>query len=140
MLYLNQNSKLEFMHEVKDRGAVNEHLANEPIYLALIRTSLVIMLFRFLVVKFALFIKPIQALPVKKEMSEMREYSAFLGIIDILIGSITAILSYIRFKHTKNQLKEGQYVHSSGLITIFIEFIRSVRCLNYCIPYSKYLI
>jgi len=128
------------MHEVKDRNAVNDHLAIERTYLAWIQTYPEIILFGFVVVKSTLFIKQIPALSVKGETIELRAYFVLLEILISLIGTRTTFHSYIRYKHTKNQLKEGQHIHFSGLIKIFTEFFRSVRSRYYCIPYSKYLI
>jgi len=50
-------------------------------------------------------------------------YSAVLGIVIVLVGAIIAILSYFRYKRTEKQLREGQYAHSSRLITILTIFI-----------------
>ena len=111
------------MQEFKNKGAVNDHLANERTYLAWIRTSLGIMVFGFVVVKFTLFMKQIPLLLGKEDVIQTKGYSALLGIIIVLVGTITAILSYIRYKRTEKQLREGQYEHSSLLITILTGFI-----------------
>lgn len=114
---------MQSIQEVKNKGAVNDHLANERTYLAWIRTSLGIMVFGFVVVKFTLFMKEIPLLLGKEVIINQKGYSAFLGIVIVLVGTITAILSFIRFKHTEKQLKEGHYEHSSWLITILTGFI-----------------
>jgi len=111
------------MQEVKDKGAVNDHLANERTYLAWIRTSLGIMVFGFVVVKFTLFMKQIPLLLGKDIIIQQKGYSAFLGIAIVVIGTITAILSYIRYKRIEKQLREGQYQQSSVLITILTGFL-----------------
>jgi putative membrane protein len=111
------------MQEIKNKGAVNDHLANERTYLAWIRTSLGIMVFGFVVVKFTLFMKQIPLLLGKEDVIQTKGYSALLGIVIVLVGTITAILSYIRYKCTEKQLREGQYEHSSLLITILTGFI-----------------
>jgi len=111
------------MQEIKNKGAVNDHLANERTYLAWIRTSLGIMVFGFVVVKFTLFMKQIPLLLGKEDVIQTKGYSALLGIVIVLVGTITAILSYIRYKRTEKQLREGQYEHSSLLITILTGFI-----------------
>lgn len=111
------------MQKVKNKGAVNDHLANERTYLAWIRTSLGIMVFGFVVVKFTLFMKEVPLLLGKEVSIHQKGYSAFLGIVIVLVGTITAILSYIRYKNTEKQLREGQYEHSSRLITILTGFI-----------------
>jgi len=111
------------MQEVNNKGAVNDHLANERTYLAWIRTSLGIMVFGFVVVKFSLFLKQVPLLLGKETPIHQGGYSAFLGIIIVLLGAIIAFLSYIRYKHTEKQLREGVYVHSTLLITILTGFI-----------------
>lgn len=123
------------MQDIKNKGAVNDHLANERTYLAWIRTSLGIMVFGFVVVKFTLFIKQIPVLLGKEVLIQQNGYSAFLGIVIVLVGTITAILSYIRYKRTEKQLREGLYEHSSRLITILTGFILlvSVFLLAYLI-------
>ncbi|HEY3390604.1 MAG TPA: DUF202 domain-containing protein, partial [Prolixibacteraceae bacterium] len=97
------------MQEAKNKGAVNDHLANERTYLAWIRTSLGIMVFGFVVVKFTLFMRQIPMLLGKEVIIGQGSYSAFLGILIVLVGTVSAILSYIRYKRTEKQLNEGCY-------------------------------
>jgi len=111
------------MQEEKKQGAISDHLANERTYLAWVRTSVGIMAFGFVVVKFSLFVKQISLLLGKETIIPQRGYSAIMGIVLVFVGAITAILSYIRYKHTEKQLKEGRYEHSSLLITILTGFI-----------------
>ena len=111
------------MQELNNKGAANDHLANERTYLAWIRTSLGIMVFGFVVVKFSLFIKQIPLLLGKADLLPQNGYSPFLGIVIVLVGAITAILSYIRYRQTEKQLRTGQYEHSTGLITVLTGFI-----------------
>ncbi len=111
------------MQEDKNKGAISDHMANERTYLAWIRTSIGIMAFGFVVVKFSLFVKQISLLLGKEVIIQQRGYSAILGIVLVTIGTITAILSYIRYKKTEKNLDKGQYEHSSILITILTGFI-----------------
>ena len=111
------------MQEDKNKGAISDHLANERTYLAWIRTSIGIMAFGFVVVKFSLFVKQISLLLGKEVIIQQRGYSAILGIVLVTTGTITAILSYIRYKKTEKHLDKGQYEHSSILITILTGFI-----------------
>lgn len=99
-----------------------DHLANERTFLAWIRTSVAIMTFGFVVVKFALFVKQIamllgdntQQLPLPA-----KSYSAVLGIALVAIGTLMALLSYLRFKRNEKQLNENRYVPSSTLSLLF---------------------
>ncbi len=111
------------MENIKQQGNIGDHLANERTFLAWIRTSIGIMAFGFVVVKFSLFIKQISLILGKENIVQSRGYSAIVGIMLVAVGTVTAVLSYIRFKQTEKQLKAGFYHHSSLLITLLISFI-----------------
>lgn len=105
------------------KGNTTDHLANERTYLAWMRTSIGIMAFGFVVVKFSLFVKRISILLGHPVTVPNRGYSAIVGIILVLIGTITTIFSYIRYRQSEKQIREGIYVHSTLLITIITIFI-----------------
>ncbi len=111
------------MQEEKKQGAITDHLANERTFLAWIRTSIGIMAFGFVVVKFSLFVKQISLLLGKETILQQRGYSAIMGIVLVSVGTITSILAYIRYKQTEKQLKAGKYEHSSLLLTVLTGFI-----------------
>lgn len=118
------------METVKTKGNTTDHLANERTYLAWMRTSIGIMAFGFVVVKFSLFVKRISLLFGKpEEIIPNRGYSAIVGIVLVLVGTITTILSYIRYRQSEKQIREGAYVHSTLLITIISVFILIVSVL-----------
>ena len=105
------------------RNNTSDHLANERTFLAWIRTSIGIMAFGFVVVKFSLFVKQISLILGKENIIHSKGYSGIVGIVLVAVGTVTAVLSYIRYKHSENQLDEGYYKHSSLLITILTAFI-----------------
>ena len=111
------------MEEIKKHGNASDHLANERTFLAWIRTSVGIMAFGFVVVKFSLFVKQISMLLGKETFLQSRGYSAILGIILVTVGAVTTILSYIRYRQTASDLSNGFYSHSSVLITVLVAFI-----------------
>ncbi|MBW8331535.1 MAG: DUF202 domain-containing protein [Prolixibacteraceae bacterium] len=111
------------MQEEKKQAAASDHLANERTYLAWVRTSIGIMAFGFVVVKFSLFVKQISLLLGNEPAIQPTESSSIMGIVLVLVGTITSILSYIRYKNTEYQLNNNQYRHSSLLITILTGFI-----------------
>lgn len=123
------------MNEVKKQGNPTEHLANERTYLAWIRTSIGIMAFGFVVVKFSLFVKQISMILGKPDVIVNRGYSAITGIILVAVGTLTSVLSYIRYKQTEKQLKDGNYNHSSLLISAItaLIFLVSVSLIVYLI-------
>jgi putative membrane protein len=90
-----------------------DHLANERTFLAWIRTSIGIMGFGFVVMKFSLFIKQISA----------------------ALGAITIICSYLRYNSTKEQLNQGVYYHSTLFVKVLtaLVFIASILLLLYLI-------
>jgi putative membrane protein len=107
----------------KGQGSAGDHLANERTFLAWIRTSIGIMAFGFVVVKFSLFLKQISLILGKGIENQPKSYSSLAGIVLVIVGALTAILSYMRYKKTEKQLNEGSYISSSSLITILTAFI-----------------
>ena len=105
------------------RNNTSDHLANERTFLAWIRTSIGIMAFGFVVVKFSLFVKQISLILGKENIIHSKGYSGIVGIVLVAVGTVTAVLSYIRYKHSEKQLDEGYYKHSSLLITVLTAFI-----------------
>ncbi|MHB1148240.1 MAG: YidH family protein [Lutibacter sp.] len=107
----------------KQTTNIREHLANERTFLAWMRTSIGIMAFGFVVVKFALFVKQISMMLGKEDLIHSTGYSGIVGIILVSVGTVTAILSFIKYKRTEKQLNEGNYKYSSLLITLLTVFI-----------------
>jgi putative membrane protein len=108
--------------DLKEDNAGN-HLANERTFLAWIRTSIGIMAFGFVVVKFSLFVKQISLILSKTDIVQSKGYSSVAGIVIVVVGAFTAVLSYARYKHTERQLREGRFRNSSLLITLLTVFI-----------------
>jgi putative membrane protein len=117
------------MQPKKTKGSATDHLANERTFLAWIRTSVGIMAFGFVVVKFSLFVKQIALLLNKQTPAQAKGYSAVLGIVLVFVGMVTAILAYIRYKNVEKELEEGNYQHSSFLLTIITSLIFLVSAL-----------
>lgn len=117
------------MEQSKKKDSPTDHLANERTFLAWVRTSIGIMAFGFVVVKFSLFVKQISIVLGRETVIQSRGYSAIIGIILVAVGTITSVLSYLRYRQTERQLKEGEYRHSSLIITILTAFIFLVSAL-----------
>jgi putative membrane protein len=111
------------MDEIKKQNNASDHLANERTFLAWVRTCIGIMAFGFVVVKFSLFVKQISLILGKENIIHSNGYSGITGIVLVIVGTVTALLSYIRYKRTEKQLNEGHYKHSSLLITFLTTFI-----------------
>jgi putative membrane protein len=107
-----------------------EHLANERTLLAWIRTSIGIMAFGFVVVKFSLFVKQISLLLGKNETIPIQHgYSAMIGILLVVVGAIVLLLSYIKYKQTEKQLKNESFKSSSTLILLITITILMISIL-----------
>lgn len=111
------------MDESKNKENARDHLANERTFLAWIRTSIGIMAFGFVVVKFTLFVKQVSMILGHEDIIHSKGYSGIVGIILVSFGSLTAILSFVRYRQTAKQLNEGYYNHSPFLITLLTAFI-----------------
>jgi uncharacterized membrane protein YidH (DUF202 family) len=94
------------------------HMANERTFLAWIRTSIGIMAFGFVVVKFAIFIKQISWLLTKTGFPEMNVvqpshgYSSFFGIALVGLGALMGVLAFVRYKKVEKQIDEDTYKSS----------------------------
>lgn len=120
--------------EKKEQGIAvkqnpNDHLANERTFLAWIRTSIGIMGFGFVVVKFSLFVRQIAAAIRHQAEVPSTGYSPVIGILLVALGAVATLFSYIRYIDTKKQLLAGQYYHSSRLIQMMTAFIFLVSVL-----------
>ncbi|CAA9892030.1 putative membrane protein [Candidatus Methylobacter favarea] len=117
------------MQDIKKPGNPTDHLANDRTFLAWVRTSIGIMAFGFVVVKFSLFVKQIALLLHKTNITPNRSYSEIVGIVLVGMGTVTVILAYIRYKKIEKQLRAGYYASSSLLITVLTACIFLVSIL-----------
>ena len=110
------------MYQMKDQKDNNmyeksrEHLANERTFLAWIRTSIALMGFGFVIVKFNLFIKQIALLLDSGGASKID--SSFVGVIMIAIGILMALLAFLQFKKHEGQLRNNLFYSSSVLLLL----------------------
>lgn len=116
------------------------HLANERTLLAWIRTSIAIMAFGFVVVKFSLFVRQLSILLNKDVQAPQHGYSFGIGIAMVAAGAVVLLLSYIRYLKTKRLLEERAYQSSGGLIAwlIAIILLTSALLIFYLIETSTY--
>lgn len=113
-----------------------DHLANERTFLAWIRTSIAIMAFGFVVVKFALFIKQISIVLAGKTILPGKGYSASIGIMLVGIGALMALMAFLRYKQTERQLLNRGYKPSYTLSLVMTIAIigMSVLLIYYLLP------
>ena len=115
----------------------SDHLANERTFLAWIRTSVAIMGFGFVVVKFALFIKQISvAITNKQVVLPGQGHSNQIGILLVALGAFIALYAYLRYSITEKQLLNKNYRPSSVpafILTITIVIIGTLLAV-YLVP------
>lgn len=113
-----------------------DHLANERTFLAWIRTSIAVMAFGFVVVKFALFIKQISVVLAGKVILPGKGYSASIGIILVGIGAVMALMAFLRYRETERQLLNRNYKPSYTLLLMMTVAIigMSVMLIYYLLP------
>jgi putative membrane protein len=116
--------------EANKSGNVNEHLANERTFLAWMRTGIGIMAFGFVVVKFSLFVKQLGLIVGKQLVLQQHGYSNIIGILLVIVGSASLILSFLEYKRTEKQINSGVYTSSSTLKTVLAIFLFAISiCL-----------
>ena len=98
-----------------------EHLANERTFLAWIRTSIALMGFGFVIVKFTLFLKQLSLL-LETSSVPSKGYSSVIGVVMVAIGVIIAILAFLQYKRNEKWIKNNYFV-SSSVLSLFIMFI-----------------
>ena len=114
---------------------VSDHLANERTFLAWIRTSIGIMAFGFVVVRFSLFVKQLTTILDKDKLAagapgpEHSGHSAFIGIVLVASGLVTTVFAFVRFMRIRSQIESGEYRSSSPLIWLLTAFIFLVSVL-----------
>lgn len=100
-----------------EKGKPNDYLANERTFLAWMRTSIGIMGFGFIVVKFSMFIKHITLIiDGQISLSELSN-SGVIGMLLVIVGVLTAVMALINYKRIKKQLQTGDYTSSNPLTT-----------------------
>lgn len=114
----------------------NDYLANERTFLAWMRTSIALMGFGFVIVKFALFIRKISQALGAKIILPHRGYSTVIGIVMVGLGAVMAILAWLRYDHINKRLQQGYFFPSKWLSALlaFCIVTGSVLLVLYLLP------
>jgi putative membrane protein len=113
-----------------------DYLANERTFLAWIRTSIALMGFGFVVVKFALFVKQIAIALGEKIIIPGKGSSTVVGVIMVALGALMATFAYVRYRNIEKQLNNNAYFPSrwlSLLVTLSI-VIGAILLVLYLLP------
>ncbi|WPQ65554.1 DUF202 domain-containing protein [Chitinophaga sancti] len=108
------------MNNEPRKGNPTDHLANERTLLAWVRTGIGIMAFGFVVVKFSLFVKQISLALGKPNTIHQYGYSAPIGILMVITGALSLLLSLLRYKRTERQISTNSYQHSSTFLYVLV--------------------
>ena len=97
---------MEFKDTPKEKKIAGpaDHLANERTFLAWIRTSIALMGFGFVIVKFALFVRQIGLALGNKALPPGKGYSVVIGVLMVVLGALVATLAYFRYSSIEKQL------------------------------------
>ena len=116
-----------------------DHLANERTFLAWIRTSIALMGFGFVIVKFAVFLRQMSLMTGQSNVPAKEGFSSEIGLIMVILGAVISSLAYWRYRTIEKQLNDGAYFPSKWLsvfVTISI-IISSIFLLIYLLPNLK---
>ena len=120
----------------KPSANVADHLANERTFLAWLRTSIALMGFGFVVVKFSLFVKQLSLMLTDKTIVPVKGFSAYIGISLVIIGAATALIGFIRYRQIRKQLIDQNFAPSFNLLLLLTVavLIVSAMLIWYLVP------
>ncbi len=103
---------------MQEEGKISDHLANERTFLAWVRTSIGLMGFGFVVVKFSIFLKQISFAVDRTIPTVSRGFSSIMGIGLVAFGALIGILSFFRYRKIERQISDPSYKPSGILINL----------------------
>jgi putative membrane protein len=112
-----KKATMEANHNTPDRKPAGpaDYLANERTFLAWIRTSIAIMGFGFVIVKFAVFIRQVSLMMGTNVTMPQNRSSAIVGIVMVILGAIMAGFSYFQYNQIEKRLHQNEYYSSKNL-------------------------
>ncbi|MBB5395182.1 YidH family protein [Mucilaginibacter sp. AK015] len=124
------------MEEHKPKAGASDHLANERTFLAWIRTSIALMGFGFVVVKFSLFVRQLSLAVGAKVITPAHGFSGIIGMALVAVGALTAMIGYLRYKRIEKQLLDQAFYPQSRLLLVLTAGVigASLLLLYYLLP------
>lgn len=122
--------------EQQSQAGASNHLANERTFLAWIRTSIALMGFGFVVVKFSLFVRQLSLAVTGHTISPIRGFSGIIGLCLVAIGALTALIGYLRYRRIEKQLLNNVFYPQSRLLLVLTVGVigASLLLLYYLLP------
>lgn len=112
---------------MNEKNKTSDHLANERTFLAWLRTSVALMGFGLILVKFSVFLKQISWLSTDRHIiHSQKEYSGLTGLILVAAGVIILIFSYLNYKKTQKKITEDLFIGNNSLILMVTVLIISI--------------
>jgi putative membrane protein len=120
----------------KPKPSASDHLANERTFLAWIRTSIALMGFGFVVVKFSLFVRQLSLAVTGHAITPPTGFSGLIGLCLVAVGALTALIGYLRFNRIEKQLLSGAFYPQSRLLMVLTVGVifASLLLLYYLLP------
>src|ERR1700744_3525027 len=124
------------MNNEKPKGNPSDHLANERTFLAWIRTSIALMGFGFVVVKFSLFVRQLSLAVGAHPVTPPTGFSGIIGMCLVAVGALTALIGYLRYRRIEKQLLNQAFYPRSGLLLVLTAGVigASLLLLYYLLP------
>jgi putative membrane protein len=122
------------MNDVKP--SASDHLANERTFLAWIRTSIVLMGFGFVVVKFSLFVRQLSLAVTGHTVTPVTGFSGVIGMCLVAVGALTALIGFLRYRRIEKQLLDHAFYPQSTLLLVLTVGVigASLLLLYYLLP------
>ncbi|MGO1243889.1 MAG: YidH family protein [Sphingobacterium sp.] len=116
-----------------NENRTNDHLANERTFLAWVRTSIAVMGFGFVVVKFSIFLTQIKMMLDTEIRWQSGRQSETIGMFLIAAGALLTLMAYLTYIRTKRQIITGGYAGSNPLIlfAVIATLITSAFLIDY---------
>jgi putative membrane protein len=127
---------MDTINEKNTFSMSREHLANERTFLAWIRTSIALMGFGFVIIKFSLFLQEL-AYWMEPDSGKIDQNSPVIGIVMVGVGIIVALISYIRYRKISRQLDKKTFTNRiifSLVLTIFLVVTGILVFVWYLVP------
>lgn len=123
-------------HPKGNQAGASDHLANERTFLAWIRTSIALMGFGFVVVKFSLFIRQIALAVGSQSVPQQKGFSGIIGMCLVAVGALTALIGYLRYRRIEKQLLDNAFYPQSRLLLVLTAGVigASLLLLYYLLP------